>query len=441
MQENIVNQIRETLYRAGLLPLRKQAEVAERLLSDRLEVLLPQLMEETGIDLWLVPGYETNEDPVMKTMMTSNMRTARRLSALIHYRDPATGRMEHLVWGIGFGSMLEHYIPIKQGDETLCEGLTRELARLNPQKIGINISSELGGFCGGLSASLYLDLINQLPETYRQRLCPAGRLATRWLETMTPGELEVMETLSAVTEDLMRAFYSRDVIVPGVTTVQDVTWFIKDVMSRCEMDFWFDPHLDYQRRGEQRMGYGVSAKNGIAHTPMSYVIQEGDLLHCDIGLMLKYIPVLTDRQWMAYVLRAGETQAPEGLQKLVKRGNRFQDLVCEGFLAGRTGNQVYWDGINKARAEGIDPMLYCHSLGVFGHNAGPIIGLIDCQGDVYPRGELPVGYSSTHALELQHRAPLAEWDGQIVRIYLEEDIHVTDTLSYVGQRQTSLLEF
>ena len=439
--EKIVEQIRETLYRAGLLPLRSQAQVAERLLTYRLEVLLPKLMEETGIDLWLVPGYETNEDPVMWTMMTSNMCTARRLSALLHYRDPATGRMEHLVWGIGFGQMLEHYTSVKQGDETLCEGLTRELERLNPQKIGINISSELGGFCGGLSASLYHDLTTQLPETYRQRLCPAGRLATRWLETMTPGELEVMETLSQVTEDLMHAFYSRDVITPGVTTVEDVMWFIKDVMSRCEMDFWFDPQLDYQRQGELSLGYGTALSNGADKKPVSSVIQEGDLLHCDIGLMLKYIPVLTDRQWMAYVLRAGETRAPEGLHQMFRQGNHFQDLVCEGFLPGRTGNQVFWDGIRKARAAGLDPMLYCHGLGVFGHNAGPIIGLIDCQGDVYPRGELPVGYGSTHALELQHSAPLPEWGGQLVRMYLEEDIHVTDAPAYVGHRLTDLLEF
>lgn len=433
--EKTVALVRDKLYEAGLLPLQKQADVADRLLQYRLEVLLPQLMEECGIDLWLIPSYEANEDPVMWTMVPSSVRYARRLTALVLYRDPESGEMERLCWG----SAMKYYRPIKEGAETLCEGLAREFERLDPQRIGINISGELGGFCAGLCASLYRDLTTELPEKYRQRLCPAGRLATRWLETMTPGELEVLKTLEDVTETIIRASFSRECITPGATAVQDVMWFMKDVISRCEMKAWFGAYVDYQRKGAAGMIYGPPPRGAKPFDPDSFIIREGDILHCDIGMRLEYISVLTDRQWMAYVLKEGETRVPAGLQELLARGNQFQDLVCEGFLPGRTGNQVFWDGIDKAKAAGLRPMLYCHGLGTYGHSAGPIIGLIDCQGDIVPRGELPVGYASTHALELQHTAPLPEWDGQEVRIYLEEDIHVTDKPRYVGTRQTAFL--
>lgn len=200
-QDKTVALIRGKLIDAGLLPLRSQAEKAEELLQYRLEVLLPQLMEECGIDLWLVPSYETNEDPVMWTLVPPSVRYARRLTALVFYRDPETGSMDYMCWG----SWLKGYRAIKEGNETFCESLAREFEKLDPQRIGININGELGGFCAGLCASLYKDLTEQLPEKFVQRLTPAGRLATRWLETMTPPELEVMEKLEEVTEDLIRA--------------------------------------------------------------------------------------------------------------------------------------------------------------------------------------------------------------------------------------------
>lgn len=434
LQDKTVARIRGRLIEAGLLPLRKQAEVADELLKYRLEVLLPQLMEECGIDLWLVPSYETNEDPVMWSMVPASVRYARRLTALVFYRHPESGEMEYLCWG----SWVKGYRPFKQGQETLCEGLTREFERLQPQRIGININGELGGFCAGLCASLYRDLTEQLPQQFVQRLTPAGRLATRWLETMTPPELKVMEALEEATEDLIRTSFSRECITPGVTTVQDVMWFMKEVISRCEMKAWFGAYVDFQRRGSDGMGYGPGGK---VLQPEDYIIREGDILHCDVGMKLEYISVLTDRQWMAYMLHPGEEHAPEGLRELFRQGNHFQDLVCEGFLPGRTGNQVFWDGVNRAKEAGLRPMLYCHGLGTYGHSAGPIIGLIDIQGDILPRGELPVGYSSSHALELQHIGVLPEWDDQEVRIYLEEDVNVTDCPHYVGQRQTEILEF
>ena len=87
MKDQTVKKITEKLEKAGLMPLRAQAELSEKLLSYRLESLLPELMEECGSDMWLIAAYENNEDPVMKTLLTYEMRTARRISDILYCSD------------------------------------------------------------------------------------------------------------------------------------------------------------------------------------------------------------------------------------------------------------------------------------------------------------------------------------------------------------------
>lgn len=440
-EDLIVEQIRSKLTAANLLPLQAQSKIAMDILEERLNIYLPQFMEETGIDMWIVAGHETNEDPVMWTMVVPDILYSRRQSALIFYRNPQTGDMERMSWMLGY-SMTNYYTIIGTAKDTLSSIVEEQAKRLNPQKIGININSDLGGFCGGLSAYMYKDLMENLSSEYRNRLLPAGELSTKWLEVMTPKEREVMDVLSSVTEDIMHAFFNRKLIIPGETTLNDIKWFIKDVMARCELNFWFPPHVDFQRMGIDGNSYGPSSSKKSTGRKSYYdtPLEEGDLLHCDVGVNLRFIRVLTDRQWMCYIKKSNEEHAPAGMHRLFKMCNEFQDMVCEGFLVGRTGNQVFQDGIRKAKEAGLHPLLYTHGLGTYGHGAGPIIGLIDMQEDIFPRGELKVGYDSTHALELQHIAPLPEWNDQEVHIYLEEDVQIKDKPHFIGKRQLELLE-
>ena len=171
---------------------------------------------------------------------------------------------------------------------------------------------------------------------------------------------------------------------------RDVEWFMRHVMAACQLDFWFGPDVDLQRQGLDSL-----SNEGV--------IQPGDLLHCDIGVMLKYIPVLTDKQWMAYVRRPGETAPPQGLEQLFSQCGRFQEITRSHFLSGTPGNQVFHRAVDQGKAEGLCPQLYCHGLGVFGHGPGPIIGRYDYQDSIYPRGEYPVGLHSSHALDVYKR--------------------------------------
>jgi len=55
-----------------VLPVRQQAAVVNELLSERLNNLLPSLMEKTGIDMWVIVSREYNEDPIIKTSCRQN---------------------------------------------------------------------------------------------------------------------------------------------------------------------------------------------------------------------------------------------------------------------------------------------------------------------------------------------------------------------------------
>lgn len=52
-----------------ILPLREQAELRDRWLLNRLNSIVPSLMEREQIDMWVVIASEYNEDPVIRTML------------------------------------------------------------------------------------------------------------------------------------------------------------------------------------------------------------------------------------------------------------------------------------------------------------------------------------------------------------------------------------
>ena len=92
--------------------------------------------------------------------------------------------------------------------------------------------------------------------------------------------------------------------------------------------------------------------------------------------------------------------------------------------AGRTGNEVLRSSLARMRDEGIDGTVYTHAIGMNGHGAGPLIGLWDYQNGVSGRGDAKIIPSMWFSIELQATSPVAEWNGQRVRMALEEDMTI-----------------
>ena len=90
----------------AILPLRKQAEVIDRLFEEKVKTVLPELMSRSGIDLWIVMAREYNEDPVIRTMLPAIWHAARRRTILVMY-DPGNGQEIETIRGVnGLGLRL-----------------------------------------------------------------------------------------------------------------------------------------------------------------------------------------------------------------------------------------------------------------------------------------------------------------------------------------------
>ena len=134
----------------------------------------------------------------------------------------------------------------------------------------------------------------------------------------------------------------------------------------------------------------------------------------------------------------GLQDGPDGLKAALASGNRLQDIHAEMMTPGRTGNEILKTILEKAEAEGINASVYTHPLGYHGHAAGPPIGLWDQQGGVPCRGDYELFDDTCYAMELNAKAPVAEWGGQEVRAALEEDIAFTGgKVFFLDGRQTS----
>src|SRR5947209_11342522 len=78
---------------AGALPaadrpfgtLREQAAMQQQWLKKRLDTFLPALMRKHGVDLWVVPMREYNEDPIFASITAPETLAARRRTIYVFF--------------------------------------------------------------------------------------------------------------------------------------------------------------------------------------------------------------------------------------------------------------------------------------------------------------------------------------------------------------------
>ena len=415
----------------AVLPHRERAQAVNRMLQDRLDHLLPRLMRETGLDMWLVINREYNEDPVYLTLVPAPVHAARRTTILMFFDRGADEGVERLtVSRYGLGDLYRSAWEEGGSDAEQWARLAELVAERDPERIGVD-TSEHWAFGDGLSAGLRARLEAALGEELRARLTSAEELCIRWLETRTAMEMEVYPQLVLLARSVIAEAFSNEVITPGVTTTDDVAWYIRQRFSDLGLDVWFQPYCNVQRRGL------APGEDAVIYGHGGQVVQRGDLLHTDVGI--HYLRLATDTQEMGYVLRTGESDAPEGLRRALAIGNRWQDLFTECFVAGATGNAILAEALERAHAEEIVPSIYTHPLGFHGHAAGPTIGMWDNQGPTPVRGEWPLHPDTCYAIEGNVTVRVPEWEGQAIQMKLEQDAWFDgERVRYIGGRQTRL---
>ena len=275
--------------------------------------------------------------------------------------------------------------------------------------------------------------MSYLPEAQHDKVVSAQNLAIAWLETRTPKELAIYPMIARMGHLILREGLSEKAIHPGVTTTNDVVWWLRKRVNDLGLDTWFHPSVSVQRAD---MGNNEFLRS-FSKRPELDIIQHGDLLHVDFGI--SYLRLNTDQQEHFYVLKPNETEAPAGLVKAFANGNRVQDILTNNFISGRSGNEILKASLDQAKAEGLNASVYTHPIGFHGHAAGPTIGLWDQQGGVKGRGDYPLFANTAYSIELFAATEVPEWGGKLVRIMLEQDgVFTGDDFYYLDGRQKEL---
>jgi hypothetical protein len=416
--------------------LRQQAAVQQAWLKERLEVNLPAVMRAHGVDMWVVTMREYNEDPVFRGLVSATTFAARRRSIYVFFDRGREKGVERLaLGGTSQGGLYEAY----RGEQSTSTTQKAELwgmdqwrlfARLvkerNPKSIAVNVSAD-HNFADGLTVGEWEQMKDALGPELERRVVRNPRLAIDYLALRVSSMAPVYRRLQAIVHEVIGAAFSSLVITPGVTTTDDVVWWMRQRVNDMGLGTWFQPSVEVQRMGADESSLGPNP-----------VIQRGDVLHCDFGITA--MGLNTDTQHMGYVLREGENDAPAGIRTALARANRLQDILMEKTKPGRTGNQVLRDVLGQMNAEGLDGTMYSHPIGDHGHGAGPLIGLWDYQEGVPGRGDVPVLPNMWFSTEMQVTTPVPEWMGQRVRMAVEEEAEVRPdgAMQWMLRRQTEL---
>lgn len=409
----------------------RRPEIQNRLLEERLDSLLPRLMRETGVDMWLVIAREYNDDPVFLSLVPKPRFTARRTTMLVFFDRGDAGIERLTVSRYPLGAMYE--AAWEGGDlDAQWERLVEVIAERDPQTIAVN-TSDTWPVADGISHSLHSKLAGSLSPELKTRLQSSERLVVRWMETRTEGEVEVWQRAVAIARETIARAFSSEVITPGVTTVGDVSWFIRTRFEEEGLEPWFHPDVNRQWQGadfaENAPFLGDGSRDGI--------IRRGDVLHTDVGLC--YLGLCTDTQEMGYVLKLGESEPPEGLRQAMRTGNQWQDALTAEFVTGRTGNEILAAAQDSLEKLGIQHAIYTHPLGVYGHAPGPTIGMWDNQGPTIGRGDWPLYPMTGYAIEGNVVVRVPEWNNQRVQMKLEQSaLFDGNTVHYLAERQKAL---
>lgn len=411
----------------SVLSFKERVAPENAMLTTRLTQLLPRLMAETELDMWLVINREYAEDPVYYTLVPQPTFAARRTTMLVFNRlpDDSIERLSVNRYPLG-----EPYESAWAGGEldAQWQALADLIAQKNPQRIGINVSRDWP-VADGLTQGLHKRLLEVLPAELAQRLVSAEELVVRWVETRTTEEIEVYPQVVSLARAVIAEAFSNKVITPGITTTEEVAWYIRERFAELNLPVWFMPYVTLQRNGQgctdEQPFCGQSGKT----------IKRGDVIHTDVGIC--YLKLCTDTQELGYVLNFGEREVPEELKAALAVGNKWQDHLTDAFEVGRTGNEVLAATIAKSTAESMITSTYTHPLGFYGHAPGPTIGMWDNQGPTPIRGDWPLYANTAYAIEGNAKVPLQMWNGQNVQIMLEQSaLFDGEKVTYLAGRQT-----
>ena len=398
----------------NILPVWQEAKVMERQLRIRQQTVVPEVMRRAGVDMWMVSRDE-----------------------YILYVSLAEGNDEGLIFDRS--EVLIFY------DKGKNEGIERWVADFdevesiitsyNPSKIGI--SEELS---------------QKTRSKFQKKFTSSDPIGTSFLQIRSNEEMVIFQHVGRVAHEIIAEAFSNKVIIPDVTTTDELNWWIRQRYRDLGLLTSDHPTITVQRSKSERIKYAEGDEHFRIDIPprngYNTIIRRGDILSCDTGI--DYLGLGTDTQQVAYVLMEGEAEPPEGLKQAIKNTNQLQDLFALEFSEGRKSDHIVNAALEKAKGAGLRASIYSHPIPHFlkryslngGFFHGTRYGVGPDMGDGENGEELsaerggPVYNNTVYAMELDTKTVVSEWGNQLVRIVLEQTIAFTkDKVVFLGGRQ------
>jgi hypothetical protein len=304
--------------------LRERVKLTEKWWRWKKEHVLPMVMREQRVDMWIIRDdeadlYYNNQGPLYVSLLSANHQG---LTYPSKYAPPGSQRLPRFLMFHDTGEKIEEVEPRNY------EHIAELVQERDPKTIAIGQHNKE-------------NMINALGKKYTSRSIDSWTLGVRWLETVSPERVVVYRHVQRVANEVIAEAFSNKVVIPDVTTTEDLNWWILHKYLELGLDMENYPTVIVQRSDENMAKYDDPPeyfRNGRNHNGVSVVIRRGDIVSCDTDLYL--YGLITDSHQHAYVLKKGETDVPEPLKVALRKVNRIQDLFRKEFKAGRTGKDI-----------------------------------------------------------------------------------------------------
>ncbi len=382
--------------------------------ADKFDLVLPGAMADNGIDMWIVVMREGLLDPLWEALGRGYVG-----GWAYYVFSEDGGRVYRAAFGVG-GYRLEQCGVYDEfaGADALAEFVRGR----DPMRIGVNMAESIGG-ADGLSHTSFRHLQEELGPPYADRLVSAEKLVSDFRSTRVATEIAAFAEAGEISREIAERAFSNEVITPGVTTLEDVAWWMSDQQLARGLESSFDMPSVY-----------ITGPDGIVAPSTDRIIQRGDLLMLDWGV--GFLDFYTDMKRVAYVLRDGETDAPPGIRHAFSQALRVRDVMKASIRPAPTAQRALdltWEALESAGFNRVefnqpsddtdvtDVVIGPHSVGNWGHGLGPSLAFFNPTRLTY---ELRPG--TLISVELFAFTSVPEWGGAKARIPLEDDAIVTE---------------
>ena len=127
------------LYAQDILSLKDRSKIIDKIIKERIDNLLPKIMNKEDVDMWIIIAREYNEDPIIKTFLPSTWLNARRRTILVIYNNDNNELETVSISRYDFGQIFKS-IWNKEKEPNQWKALSKYIIKKNPNKIAINIS-------------------------------------------------------------------------------------------------------------------------------------------------------------------------------------------------------------------------------------------------------------------------------------------------------------